>query len=225
MAALRGKGDGAGDTAPSLIAMSIALKVSDGALDEYLRVLYTSVVERKKLLEASGTLPDQQSLSIKEFGSLGLEELSQVHNALSESPVALAAAQPTSTSPRKPRPIITKVPRPDPSTAPFEGKISPITTQEKDSLGEEKVIGINGLVYRRSDFLDKCVQVGPMLGVDDLRLKIIGIGQKAVKVVIVNEPPHGLVYQKRNLHEVWSSNDFMFTMHDIVVPWLVRPSI
>lgn len=212
-----------------------------GQADEFLKALFDAIVDRKKVL--GDALPAQQRITRyptepaladweRELLEAGMAQ-SSVQTPPKATPrpstsrsaaVTATATAAVKTSPRRKRssPEVLKD-RPDPNLqATGAHTIHPV----KGAVDPDKHLLLDGFVYSRSDVIGSVVQVGSMYGLPDLRVKVIGVGPKAVKAAIVNQPPPGVLHgtgsRKVDLCAAWLSNTPVYFQHSILSPILAH---
>lgn len=191
--------------------------IEDGEVDEYLKCIVDSIKERKFALELSGGIPGQKTAEAIDQSMTGSA-------TFDPTPTANAApAAPSTKGVGKPR-FYARQARPEADMIPFSGTINPLTKDEQQSRQDGSMITLNGFTYCKSDLVGKCVQAGSYAGVHDLRLKIIGVGPKALKVLIVNEPNDGDLWNGKPIKDRWLANEPIFAPHVLIDMWLNRPS-
>ena len=220
-------------------AILLQSMIVNGRIDPYLRHIYNAVIERKKELEATQSLPVQKSMprmaQDRQADALApweLELLGAGVAAPSAASTATAVMSPPASAPaisRKPRRYTRKTrevltDRPDSTMAQTAlHSIHPVKTSPVDP---DKHLLLDGNFYERSDVIGSCLQVGSMYGLPDLRVKVIGVGPKAVKAVIVNAPPSGIMHgngsRKIDLYDSWLNNNPVYFQHSILSPVLAH---
>lgn len=200
-------------------ASNIAEYISSGDMDEYLRGLYNAVVARKKFLDGNKSLPEQRDIPPL---ATGFAPTLSNTPPLATAPTTVATQKPSKRGLKfQPHSV-----RPDPNEPVWHGRVSPLTIDQVDSKPATSVVYLGGLAYDKSEIIGKIIQAGPTItgsGSVDLRLKVIGIGPKACKVLIVNEPNRGDQFQGNNLHALWELNQPLFVPHTVITAHITRP--
>lgn len=188
--------------------------IRDAEVDEYLKAIFDSVKERKSQLEADGGLPGQKPVPQESI------DTSKVQPDSSPPPPPINTANGGARHYRaKGGNRIYKAPeRPDPNMQVFTGVAQPL--RDMSGIDQSACFGYKGLLYSKKDLIGQCINA-QFEGVT-LRIKVIGIGPKAVKVLMVDEPPSHLQHNKKSLRDAWSDNKPVFVSHDALAPWLGR---
>ena len=212
-----------GDTLSGLTA-DVVYKIDSGLLDGVLRVIFDAVVDRKKLLDASGNLPYQvarQSIDRESSNqptvSASLQDDSQYWsgNTPISSPATLTLDQKKVVRKRKVEP------RPDSSTLVFTGQIVPLTQSQTATYDPKNLIAIDGYPYDKREIVGKHVHLA-FPGHPGLTFKITGVGPKTLKALVVDEPPVGTRLQGKDVWKAWNTNTPMFLPHSGIQHWLTK---
>lgn len=218
--------DGYTGTALTGLTASILYQIDSGLVDQALRVVFDAIVDRKKLLDAAGNLPQQ--ITRKDVDSAPMEwgPLGQVLTADSNEDTGLywKAPEPQKMPTAKPvRRARKQEPRPDPNIAPFKGWINPLTTEQQRSTDSSKMVQLNGLTYNKDDIIGKYVHLD-FPNHPGLTFKITGVGPKTLKALVVHEPNPGDRLQGKDVWKAWNTNTPMFLPHRAIAQWLNDPA-
>lgn len=187
--------------------------IACGDFDIYLKSLYEAITGRKS--ELGSALPTQEQIPKDElplnYGTAVVEN---------DAPVSVAA--PVSRSPRPYR--RQKLTPPDPNTVQeFTGHF--VAVHDSDHKATNTVT-INSKTYVKSDFLGKVIDISKWLYVPSIsvRAQIIGVGPKAVKMILVDSVPSGTIHQegrrKIDLFNAWKNVEPFYTSHEVLEPFL-----
>lgn len=185
--------------------------IRESEVDEYLKAILDTLKDRKLELESNGGLPGQKRVP---EDSINVQAVA----------VAPLPPQPPSNTPKGKRVFRGKgtyyAPKQRPSIdmVSFKGTISPL----KDISGVDvsSTFTYNGFVYSKQDVLGHCFD-GNFEG-HTLRYEVVGVGPKAVKILMVDEPPANITHNGKSLHAAWQSNEPVFIGHAALVTWLGR---
>lgn len=173
--------------------------IQSGDVDPYLRAIFEAVRNRREVLGKD--LPKQDTITPDDV-NINLEP------AL---PVGVTQAVQTVQS-HKAHPKFRKDQRPDPKIPTFTGRVAPTTTPNVP-------VTLMGNTYDKHDLVGKCIGVD--LANAQRRVQIVGVGDKTVKVLLVDEPERGTYHGKKELHSIWDANMPLFLAHSILTPYLL----
>lgn len=195
--------------------------IVDSEVDEYLKAIFDAVKERKFELELSGGLPGQKQVSMEAVDVSKVE-----HDPI----VSVTVPPPTSTpTASKGTRVVSKSgakyyaqhkPRPSADMKVFGGAISPVRIALGTNVDPNSMFGYEGYMYTKKDVIGECF-TGDFDGVT-LKYQVVGVGPKAVKILLIDEPPTHIVHNKKSLHTAWQSNEPVFIGHGALAPWLRR---
>ncbi len=217
--------------------------IEAGQVDEYLRLLFDVIVDRKKLLEQTQGLPAQNSRD-----ELPTDEvIAHVFEAGYTPPApgikaTLGAPRPAFDQPETPAPtsVIPTDPKqyrrkkptapthnaPDQTILPFTGLIPALTpAQQADTVAHDPLyqITLYGRVYDKREIKGKYVDYEVDNGVV-ARFKVVGIGPKAVQGLLVFSPKDAgnptVTYRGRLLQQAWDKMKPVYLPHAAIVHWL-----
>lgn len=219
-----------GDTLTGLTA-DIVHKIDGGMVDGALRVIFDAVVDRKKVLDASGTLPHQITRQDVDNALLVTPTWSDPNPAAASSqdngqywsgnsPIATPATL-TLDPPKKAVRRRKVEPRPDPSTPVFTGQIVSLVQSQTVTYDPKNLIVIDGFPYDKREIIGKHVHL-TFPGHPGLTFKITGVGPKTLKALVVNEPQMGTRLQGKDVWKAWDTNTPMFLPHSAIAHWLVK---
>ena len=218
-----------GDVLAGLTA-DIVYKIDGGIIDGALRVIFDAVVDRKKVLDASGTLPHQ----------ITRQDVDNAPVTVMIDPTAVAAApsqdngqywsgnspvsSPATLTLDPPKKAVRRrkvEPRPDPNTPVFTGQIVSLTPSQAMTYDLTNLIAIDGYQYDKREIVGKHVHL-TFPGHPGLTFKITGVGPKTLKALVVNEPQMGTRLQGKDVWKAWDTNTPMFLPHSAIAHWLVK---
>jgi hypothetical protein len=75
-------------------------------------------------------------------------------------------------------------------------------------------------VYRRSDIMHKTME--GVIGEKVVSYTVVGIGPKALKVILDSEPDKRTILNKKNIYEAWKTRSPIFVSHNLIEPYLDR---
>ena len=197
----------------AVYAAHVKRNIEEGFYDEFLRGLYDAIVARKREVESSGSIPPQREIG---------EPIAMATSvAAPVAPPSMPAAQTTvsATPYRKKRPPL---PRPDASVPANMTKV-PFCVS---SCSNDHVF-INDGVYDRWHIVNRHILINQHFGISkDVRAKVVGVGPKAVKLLLVDEVPPGTINKEGrrsvDLYVAWQNNDPFYMPHSVLNDILER---
>lgn len=190
--------------------------IRDAEVDEYLKAIFDAVKERKSDLENIGDLPGQKQVPESSI------DVAKIKPDVNPTPppapnlTANAGARYYGQKGKGPKRVYPKPARPAPDMVPMAGRVSPLKSM--DGIEPSQIFGYGGLMYSKKDLVGACL-TGQFEGYD-IRFQVIGIGPKAVKVLLIDEPPAHIQHNKKSLHGAWANNEPIFIGHAALAPWL-----
>ena len=136
-------------------------------------------------------------------------------SVVAPQPPAMPAAQTTvATTVRRKRPPLA---RPDASVP---ANMSTVPLCPRSSCNEDHLFIGNG-VYDRSKIVGRHILINSHFGMaNDVRAKVVGVGPKAVKLLLVDEVPPGTINKEGrrsvDLYVAWQNNDPFYMPHSIL---------
>jgi hypothetical protein len=223
-------------------AATVAAQILTGDHDQFLKSLFDIIVGRKDAL--GGALPPQQRIdqgSISEaMERIVGSALADWERELLQADAAPPPALHTAPKPKAVRKVRGQQPRhyrrpalppPMPNRPDIGMAAQPANSIQpyvnyKGAANPDDYLLLDSNLYARADVIGICVQVGSLFGLQDLRVKVVGVGPKAVKALVVNQPPvgtmHGNGTRKVDLSQAWATNTPVYFQHSILSPVLAH---
>jgi len=198
-----------------LTAGFIIKMIRESEVDEYLKAIFDAVKEHKLELELSKGLPAQKLIPQESIDDSKVEAIAIAISAPPITQNKIRAVSGTGTT----RHYAHK-PRPPADIKIFSGYISPIKGAPGSSVDPNTVFGHDGYIYKKKDVIGECF-AGNFEGVI-LKYQVIGVGPKAVKILLVDEPPSHIIHNKKSLYTAWQNNEPIFIGHSALALWLVK---
>lgn len=189
----------------------IVKMINESEVDEYLKAIFDAVKERKFELELSGGLPGQKVIPQE---SIDVSNVEAVPVALPVPPVPPTKGKATKGNGR----FYAHKARPPIDMKVDTGSVMPL--RDMNGIEPNATFSYGGLVYSKRDVVDKCYN--GMFDGHSLRFQVTGVGPKAVKVLLVDEPPSHIQHNGKSLHTAWQNNEPVFVGHGALAPWLNR---
>lgn len=187
--------------------------IRDAEVDEYLKSIFDAVKERKSELESLGGLPNQKQVSES------LIDITQVDQPAVPYQAPLVAPKPKRVkgSGGNSR-FYAHKPRPPQDMTVFNGLVAPL--RDASGIDPNAMFGYTGFMYSKQDVVGQCFTAD--FGGQVLRFQVIGVGPKAVKILLVDEPQPHIQHNGKSLFAAWQSNEPVFIGHAALAPWLGR---
>ena len=200
-------------THPAASAIVIKLMIEEGRLDEYLKSIFDSVKDRKSKLSSSGAPIVQCDPYAFDFAYVSPAPATPV-----PATASTATTRPKPSGTWKAKPIVLQ--RPSLDTPVFQGQVYAIPDGQAASHEAKDIAVIFGKAYLKSDIVGKYFFHSVNNG-NSVRAKVVGIGPKMIKFLLVDEPDALVSTGKDNWHACWVSNTPMFLPHSAIQQWFV----
>lgn len=183
--------------------------IREAEVDEYLKAIFDAVKDRKSELEYIGGLPGQKTVSQASIDITQDQQYSAPQHPATNSKPRVSKGG---------KRFYAHKPRPAADMQVFSGTVQPL--RDASGIDPNAMFGYGGLMYQKSDVVGHCFR-SEFEG-HSLRFQVIGVGPKAVKILLVDEPPTHIQHNGKSLHAAWQSNEPIFIGHAALAPWLHR---
>jgi hypothetical protein len=193
--------------------------IQDSEVDEYLKAIVDAVKDRKSELENVGVLPMQKKVEKESIEAFSVTP--KINVPIPQQPPVVNTANggaPRYYGKKGGSRINAHKSRPASDLQVFAGIVPPL--RDLAGLDSNAVFGFTGLMYAKRDVINQCFKAE--FEGHSLRFQVIGVGPKAVKILMVDEPPIHIQHNKKSLHAAWQNNEPVFIGHAALAPWLGR---